>query len=229
MTTQVRLQRRPSADISGLPSHLPLPLRHILARRGLREAQELDLQLRGLLHFNTLKDAERAAARIGQAILSNESICIVGDFDADGATSVALFMRALTAMGASRVHFMVPNRFHDGYGLSPNLVLQAHAAQTNLIITVDNGVSSFDAVEEAKKCNIDVIITDHHLTGERIPEAYAMVNPNQPSCSFASNALAGVGVTFYVLMALRAWFRNQHPNHHAAGVNLAQWLDLVAV
>ncbi|RUO44342.1 single-stranded-DNA-specific exonuclease RecJ [Aliidiomarina taiwanensis] len=229
MTTHVRLKRRPDAGIEGLPQHLPLPLRHILARRGVLQASELDLQLRGLLHFNTLKDAEKSAARIGQAILADESICIVGDFDADGATSVALFMRALTAMGARRVHFMVPNRFHDGYGLSPELVKLAHAEQTNLIITVDNGVSSFTAVEEANRLGIDVIITDHHLTADRLPEAYAMVNPNQPACSFASKALAGVGVTFYVLMALRAWFRDQQSNHPAAQVNLAQWLDLVAV
>lgn len=229
MSSHVRLQRRPNAPIDGLPQHLPLPLRHILARRGVLQASELDLQLRGLLHFNTLKDAEKAAARIGNAILNNELICIVGDFDADGATSVALFMRALTVMGARRLHFMVPNRFHDGYGLSPNLVQLAHKEQTKLIITVDNGVSSFSAVDEANQLGIDVVITDHHLTADRLPDAYAMVNPNQPDCSFMSKALAGVGVTFYVLMALRAWFRTQQPEHPGAHVNLAQWLDLVAV
>lgn len=229
MTQAVILKRRPEQPCDHLPAHLPLTLRRILARRGVRQASELELSLQGLLHFNTLHHAEKAAARIGAAILAQQPICIVGDFDADGATSVALFMRALQAMGAQQVSFLVPNRFNDGYGLSPGLVRIAHENKVKLIITVDNGVSSFTAVDEANRLGIDVIITDHHLTAASLPNAYAMVNPNQPDCSFASKALAGVGVTFYVLMALRHWFRTQHADHIAANVNLAQWLDLVAV
>lgn len=229
MTHSVTLKRRPDQNSAGLPEHLPLTLRRILARRGVQHANELELNLKGLLHFNGLHHAEKAAARIGAAILAQEPICIVGDFDADGATSVTLFMRALQAMGSSQVSFLVPNRFNDGYGLSPGLVQVAHENNVKLIITVDNGVSSFSAVDEANRLGIDVIITDHHLTAATLPNAYAMVNPNQPDCSFASKALAGVGVTFYVLMALRHWFRQQHPDHIGAKVNLAQWLDLVAI
>lgn len=229
MTHSVTLKRRPEQACDNLPEHLPLTLRRILARRGVQHASELELNLQGLLHFNTLHHAEKAAARIGGAILAQQPVCIVGDFDADGATSVALFIRALQAMGAQQVSFLVPNRFNDGYGLSPGLVRIAHENKVKLIITVDNGVSSFTAVDEANLLGIDVIITDHHLTAATLPNAYAMVNPNQPDCSFASKALAGVGVTFYVLMALRHWFRTEHPEHIAAKVNLAQWLDLVAV
>lgn len=229
MTHTVSLKRRPDQAWGDLPEQLPLTLRRILARRGVQQANELELSLKGLLHFNTLLNAEKAAARIGAAILAQEPICIVGDFDADGATSVSLFMRALRAMGAEQVSFLVPNRFNDGYGLSPGLVRVAHEQQVKLIITVDNGVSSFTAVDEANRLAIDVIITDHHLTAATLPNAYTMVNPNQPDCSFVSKALAGVGVTFYVLMALRHWFRETHPEHVGANVNLAQWLDLVAI
>lgn len=227
--TAIRLKRRPVQQQGILPEHISPVIQNVLVNRGVTQAHELELNLKGLLHFRKLYQAEKAAARIGQAILAQERICIVGDFDADGATSVVLFVRALQAMGAQHVEFLVPNRFQDGYGLSVNLVQYAHEQQVQLIITVDNGVSSFAAVDRANQLKIDVIITDHHLTAEQLPAAFAMVNPNQAACSFPSKALAGVGVSFYVLMALRYWFREHHPNHQGAQVNLAQWLDLVAL
>ncbi|MCC5856302.1 MAG: single-stranded-DNA-specific exonuclease RecJ [Idiomarina sp.] len=229
MQSQVSIERRPEVDASGLPQELPGIIRQILARRGVQGPEQLSLTLQSLHHFNQLTDCEKAAERIGNAVLAQEPICIVGDFDADGATSVTLFTLALTAMGAKHVHYLVPNRFADGYGLSPGLVNSAVEQGTRLLITVDNGISSFAGVDAANAAGIDVIVTDHHLPGQTMPAAYAVVNPNRRDCPFPSKALAGVGVVFYVLMALRTWFRQMHPEHPAGQLNLAQWLDLVAV
>lgn len=212
----------------GLTSPL---LERIYAARGITAASTLETQLSSLLPFTELKDIHLATARIEAALRAQEHIMIIGDFDADGATSTALAVAALKAMGAKQVSFLVPNRFVFGYGLTPPLVDLAKDTEPKLIITVDNGISSIEGVSHAKKLNIDVLITDHHLAGETLPEACAIVNPNQPGDHFPSKALAGVGVIFYVMLALRrhlqasGWFEQ-----NALEVpNMAQFLDLVAL
>ncbi|WP_258240267.1 single-stranded-DNA-specific exonuclease RecJ [Pseudidiomarina homiensis] len=227
MTDALTIKRRADVDDSGLPPELPHIVRQLLARRGLTAAEQLDLSLQQLPHFTDLHDADRAAARLMQAIEQQEHICICGDFDADGATSTALMVSALRAMGAQQVSYCVPNRFTDGYGLSPNVVRYAQQQGAQLLVTVDSGISCHAGVAAANEAGLDVIITDHHLAGSELPAAYAIVNPNQPACGFVSKSIAGVGVAFYVLLALRACARDkQHP---AARVNLAEWLDLVAL
>lgn len=212
-----------------LPLSLSPTLRKILSRRGISHASELEYGLHGLLHYKTLRHAELAAEIIGKGIYTEQHFCIVGDFDADGATSVSLFVLALRAMGAREVSFLVPNRFTDGYGLTPGIAEIAKANGCDCLITVDNGISAIEGVEKAKSLGMAVIVTDHHLPGHTLPEADAIVNPNHPDCSFESKAIAGVGVSFYILMALRNWFRNTHPEHVGSQINLAQYLDLVAV
>ena len=224
---QLSIQRRQQVDDSHLPLSIPASIRQALARRGVSNADELTLKAAGLLHFAALQDVQRAAERLAEAIAAQQSICIVGDFDADGATSTALMILALTKFGAQKVHYLVPNRFTDGYGLSPKLVNTAHANGTQLIITVDNGIAAFEGVERARELGIDVIITDHHLPGKRLPAAYAIVNPARADCEFPSQTLAGVGVAFYLLLALRAYYREQ--GHPGADVRVADWLDLVAL
>jgi single-stranded-DNA-specific exonuclease len=212
----------------GLTSPL---LERIFAARGITTASTLENQLSALLPFSELKDIHLATARIEQALRAQEHIMIIGDFDADGATSTALAVSALKAMGAQHVSFLVPNRFVFGYGLTPPLVDLAKETDPKLIITVDNGISSIEGVSHARALNIDVLITDHHLAGESLPEACAIVNPNQPGDLFLSKALAGVGVIFYVMLALRrhlqdaGWFEQEK----LEVPNMAQFLDLVAL
>lgn len=224
---QFSIQRRQQVDDSHLPVSIPASIRQALARRGVDNADELILKAAGLLHFASMQDVQRAAVRLAEAIAGQQSICIVGDFDADGATSTALMILALSKFGAQKVHYLVPNRFTDGYGLTPKLVDTAHASGTQLIITVDNGIAAFEGVERARELGIDVIITDHHLPGQRLPPAFAIVNPARTDCEFPSCALAGVGVAFYLLLALRAYYREQ--GHSGADVRVADWLDLVAL
>ncbi|WP_420837076.1 single-stranded-DNA-specific exonuclease RecJ [Aliidiomarina iranensis] len=208
---------------------MPNILQRVYVNRGVRSADELDLSARGLLHYNQLTDCEKAAERIGQALLANESICICGDFDADGATSVALFMAFFRKINHTKAFYLVPNRFSDGYGLSPTLAEYAHAQGANLLITVDNGISSHAGVTRANELGMQVIVTDHHLPSAELPAAFAVVNPNRHDCAFASKQLAGVGVAFYVLLALRAWFKREQPEHSVAQLNIAEYLDLVAL
>lgn len=212
---------RPASDLHPV-------LARVLASRGLADPDALKFPVSALPSFETLKDIEPAAGRIVQAIVNQQSILIVGDFDADGATSSALGLLGLTALGAERVGFLVPNRFEYGYGLTPKIVAEARTRSPHLIITVDNGISSVDGVAAANAAGIDVIVTDHHLAGAELPEAVAIVNPNQPGDLFPCKALAGVGVMFYVLLAVRSalkelgWFSDAPPN-------LAEFLDLVAL
>jgi single-stranded-DNA-specific exonuclease len=177
-----------------------------------------------------MKGINTAAALIADAVMAKARIVVVGDYDCDGATATALAVRALSAMGGD-VAYLIPNRFTDGYGLSPRIVeLAAERFAPQLLITVDNGIASHSGVAAAHQRNIRVVITDHHLPGETLPAADALVNPNQPDCPFPSKAIAGVGVLFYVMMAVRAelrrrgWFTKERPEP-----NLAQWLDLVAL
>lgn len=223
----VDIQRRPDVALGDLPVDMPLILRQILARRGVSDTRQLDLRVQHLPHFQQLRDCEKAAARILDAIIADQVMCICGDFDADGATSTALMVSVLRAMGATKVDYCVPNRFTDGYGLSPNLVRAAEQQGAELLITVDSGISCHAGVAAANAAGLDVIVTDHHLAGAGLPPAFAIVNPNQPDCNFPSKAIAGVGVAFYLLLAVRAAARERQ--HSAAQVNLADWLDLVAL
>jgi single-stranded-DNA-specific exonuclease len=211
----------------------PVGLNPLLARiyrsRGLTHGAELDLNLNSLARPDDLPGLEAAAERLYRAIVEDQHILIVGDFDADGATSVALGVSLLEAMGATRVSFLVPNRFEFGYGLSPEIVRMALTREPNLIVTVDNGTSSVDGVRLAADEGVDVIVTDHHLPGSELPEAVALVNPNLENSRFPSPAMAGVGVIYYVLGATRSLLRARGWFDSRPLPNLADWLDLVAV
>jgi single-stranded-DNA-specific exonuclease len=203
-------------------------LARIYAARGVSSAAELDCGFSGLPAWNDLKGIESAAKRLTDAIVRGERILIVADYDADGATACAVGMRGLTAMGGL-VDFLVPNRFEFGYGLTPEIVALAAERRPALIMTVDNGIASVDGVAAAHARSIDVLITDHHLPGDRLPDTAWIVNPNQPGCEFPSKHLAGVGVMFYLLRALRATLRGLGHFANAPEPNLAALLDLVAL
>ncbi|MFN2287588.1 MAG: single-stranded-DNA-specific exonuclease RecJ [Chromatocurvus sp.] len=227
-----RLVRRQAPDDRALRNAGLHPLlARTYAARGLTDPAQLDLDLAGLIPPQHLLHADRAAQRLAQALAEQQAILLIGDFDADGATSCALAVRALRACGATRVDYLVPNRFDYGYGLSPEIVALARERSPDLIITVDNGISSIDGVDAANAAAIDVLVTDHHLPGEAMPDARIIVNPNQPDCDFPSKHLAGVGVIFYVMLALRrqlrdaGWFQQQG----LALPHLGQFLDLVAL
>jgi single-stranded-DNA-specific exonuclease len=200
----------------------------VFAARGIGSTAELDNGLAGLPSWKTLKGIDAAAERLAQAIDCSERLLIVADYDADGATACAVGMRGLAAMGA-QVDFLVPNRFEFGYGLTPEIVALAASRRPGMIITVDNGIASVDGVAAAQALGIDVLITDHHLPGETLPAPAWIVNPNQPGCSFPSKHLAGVGVMFYVLLALRALLRARGHFTHRTEPHLAALLDLVAL
>jgi single-stranded-DNA-specific exonuclease len=212
-------------------------LARLYAARGIESRHELDYELKSLLPPGGLKGMAAAAELLADAIEAEARIVIIGDYDCDGATATAVGMRALRAFGAN-VDFLVPNRFTYGYGLSPQIVDLAAAAEQppELIVTVDNGIASLDGVARARELGIATLITDHHLPGEALPEADAIVNPNQPGCDFASKSLAGVGVMFYVMLALRSvldergWFASaEEGGSGRAKPNLGLLLDLVAL
>lgn len=222
--------QRPIAPGAALPSQHPL-LARVYAARGVVDEAELDLGLSGLLPFQDLKGIEDAVALLCAAISQRQKILVVGDFDADGATSSALAVRALRACGAFQVDYLVPNRFEYGYGLTPEIVAVARRFDPDLIITVDNGISSITGVAAARQAGIRVLVTDHHLAGAELPEADAIVNPNQPGCDFAGKHTAGVGVIFYLMIALRARLREQEwfSSQGLAEPNMGVYLDLVAL
>lgn len=226
----LRLRRRKPAGASRLPATLHPVLRRVYAARGVRDAAELDLALGRLHRPEGLPDLEQAAALLADVVASGGRILVVGDYDADGATGTALAVRALTAMGARQVDFLVPSRFAHGYGLSPALVDAARAQAPELLLTVDNGVAAVDGVAAARAASMRVIVTDHHLPGERLPPAHALVNPCLPGSVFPSRTLCGAGVVFYLMAALRrvlhrrGWFGNHRPPPR-----LARLLDLVAL
>ena len=190
----------PALASSGLS---PL-MQRLYANRGVTTADEIDLALKGLLPPQQLRGVAEAAELLADAIEGEARVVIVGDFDADGATSSALAVSVLRQMGLKEVSYLVPNRFEYGYGLSPEIVALAAEREPDLIVTVDNGISSLAGVATAQGLGISVLITDHHLPGDELPAADVIVNPNQPGCPFPSKSLAGVGVMFYVLTALRA-------------------------
>ncbi len=203
-------------------------LARIYAARGVVDATEVDCSLAALPDFGRLANIDAAAERLAQAIDRHERIVIVADYDADGATACAVGMRGLRAMGAN-VDFLVPNRFEFGYGLTPEIVAVAARSAPRLLVTVDNGIASVDGVRAATTAGIDVLITDHHLPGSELPAPAIIVNPNQPGCAFPSKHIAGVGVMFYVLCALRAHLRKKQTFAQRAEPNLASLLDLVAL
>lgn len=223
--TAVLIKRHELMPSPNLGGGLPPLAQQILARRGIQTLDQLDLSTKHLAHFSRLKGIEAAARHVVEALLTDKVICICGDFDADGATSTALMVSVLRAMGAKRLHYIVPNRFADGYGLSPAVVAQAVALGSELIITVDSGISCHAGVNAALAAGLQVVITDHHLPGAELPPAQAIVNPNQPGCEFPSKAIAGVGVAFYLLLAVRQQLRERGQ----PAPNLADWLDLVAL
>jgi single-stranded-DNA-specific exonuclease len=216
-----------AAAALGVAGIAPIMAR-VFAARGIASTAELDNDLAGLPPWQLLKGIDKAAERLAAAIERGERLLIVADYDADGATACAVGMRGLAEMGAT-VDFLVPNRFDFGYGLTPEIVALAATRRPHIIITVDNGIASVEGVAAAQSLGIDVLITDHHLPGERLPEPAWIVNPNQPGCAFPSKHLAGVGVMFYLLCALRALLRERGHFAHRAEPRLADLLDLVAL
>ena len=218
----------PTEALAGEDLH-PL-LRRLYAARGVTSATELNYQLGTLARPQQLKDVDRAARCLLAAIEADQRILVVGDFDADGATSTAVSILGLGMLGARNLDYRVPSRFTDGYGLTPGIIegLRDEGRLPDLLLTVDNGISAHEGVRAARESGIEVVVTDHHLPGETLPEASAIVNPNQPGCEFPSAGTAGVGVIFYVLSALRSlqrdagWFPEKEP---ALGV----LLDLIAL
>ena len=220
-------------DLSGcdFADQLDPLLQRIYQSRGIDSQASLDRRLNCLPEPQSMTGLDAATQRLVTAAKKQQSVLIVGDFDADGATSSALMVLGLRAMGFQSVDFLVPNRFDYGYGLTPEIVDLAAEKSPDLIITVDNGISSVEGVVRANKLAIEVIVTDHHLPGTQLPDALAIVNPNQQGCDFPSKNLAGVGVAFYLLIALRTELRQQQwfDQQQIAEPNLSQWLDLVAL
>ncbi len=229
MASRIVQRSRSSAGV--FPADLHPVLQRIYAARSVESADDLDTSLDRLIPPAELGGLPEAVSLLQDALTNRQCIVVVGDFDADGATSCALCLRALRAMGATTVHYLVPNRFEYGYGLTPEIVAVAAGLQPDLVVTVDNGISSVEGVAAAKLQGIRVLITDHHLPGEQLPAAAAIVNPNLAGDAFPSKNLAGVGVAFYVMLALRARLREQgwFEQEGIPEPNLAQYLDLVAL
>ncbi|GMR07145.1 MAG: single-stranded-DNA-specific exonuclease RecJ [Gammaproteobacteria bacterium] len=231
MRVHKRIVRRESypGDLLGEDIH-PI-LARIYAARNLTNIAELDRGLEKLIPYTTLKDVDAAVELLCDAVIHQQNILILADFDVDGATSCTVALRALRMMGAAHASYLVPNRFEYGYGLTPEIAVVASKYKPDLLVTVDNGISSIDGIAVAKSHGMKVLVTDHHLQGARLPDADAIVNPNQKGDEFPSKMLAGVGVIFYVMLALRArlkgsgWF----DSNNASIPNLATLLDLVAL
>ncbi len=203
-------------------------LAKLYAARGVMDAKELDVSLGHLIPPEQLTNASEMAKLLADAIAAKQKILVVGDYDADGATATAVAVKGLRSMGA-QVNFLVPNRFEYGYGLTPEIVQLAAQSKPDIIITVDNGIASVDGVAAANQLGIQVLITDHHLPADTTPQAACIVNPNQHGCTFPSKNLAGVGVMFYVLLALRAELRTRGAFAGKIEPNLTELLDLVAL
>ena len=225
------VRRRYTADATEAlcAAGMPQLLARIYAARGIRSRSDIEYSLHALVPFTQLKNAQPMARILADAIAASKRLLIVGDYDADGATACAVGIRALRAFGA-HVDYLVPNRFEYGYGLTPEIVQLAAAVKpADFIVTVDNGIASLDGVAEAARLGIEVLVTDHHLAAADLPAARCIVNPNQPGCEFPSKSLAGVGVMFYVMVALRAELRDRGVFRDKREPNLARLLDLVAL
>ncbi|MBL4941734.1 MAG: single-stranded-DNA-specific exonuclease RecJ [Colwellia sp.] len=232
-----RIIRRKHVADEHLPDNLAPIIKQIYAARGVQSAQQLELKVANLQGVGaneqngSLKGLPKACELLHAALINNTNIIIIGDFDADGATSTALMMVALNLMGSTNHSFIVPNRFEYGYGLTPEIVDIAASQGGQLLVTVDNGISCVAGVNRAKELGLQVLVTDHHLPGHELPNADVIVNPNQAGCPFPSKSLAGVGVAFYVMLALRSHLREQKYfiTQNIAEPNIAQLLDLVAL
>jgi single-stranded-DNA-specific exonuclease len=203
-------------------------LAKIFAARGISDIGQLGTSLAQLLPFDNLKNAREMASLLADAITAQKKILVVADYDADGATACAVAVRGLRAFGA-QIDFIVPNRFEYGYGLTPEIVHLAAQSQPDILLTVDNGIASVEGVAEANRLGMQVFVTDHHLPGDVLPDAACIVNPNQPGCEFPSKHLAGVGVMFYVLLALRAELRTRGLMPDEVAKRIPELLDLVAL
>ncbi|MEE6076710.1 single-stranded-DNA-specific exonuclease RecJ [Avibacterium paragallinarum] len=221
------IQRRPISTAQPISDH-PL-LDRLYRARQIENPQQLDRTLKAMLSPHTLFGMDKAAELLAQARMAQKNIVIVGDFDADGATSTALTVVALRQLGFQQVDYLVPNRFEQGYGLSVEVAKQALEKNVEVLITVDNGISSFEGVAFLKQQGVQVVVTDHHLPSEMLPEADAIVNPNLAQCDFPSKSLAGVGVAFYVMLALRAKLRELGVFDVKTQPNFTDLLDLVAL
>jgi single-stranded-DNA-specific exonuclease len=227
--TRIVARRVPAEAQAGLVRQGLHPvLARLLAARGVREAGELDYGIETLLPPATLLHCERAAAFLADCIERERRLLIVADYDCDGATACAVGLRALRAFGA-RVDYFVPNRAETGYGLSPQVVDLVAPLAPEVLVTVDNGIASVEGVAAAAARGIRTVVTDHHLPGAELPDAECIVNPNQPDCGFASKSIAGVGVMFYVMLALRAELRRRGAFASRPEPNLGALLDLVAL
>ena len=233
---QKEIIRREQVNDEYLAHTLHPIIRQVYARRGVTSDKQLELTAKNLCAVESLKGLPEACALLHSALKEQKNITVVGDFDADGATSTALMMAALQMLGSRNHHFLVPNRFKYGYGLTPEIVDIAASQGAQVLVTVDNGISCVAGVTRAKALGLEVVVTDHHLPGATIPPADAIVNPNQVGCQFASKSLAGVGVAFYFMLALRKYLREKHwfdeqniAGEKIAEPNLAQLLDLVAL
>ena len=226
----MRIETRTVPPVLPPLGDLPPLLTRLYAARGVNTVSELDKRLQALLPFTLFKGMPEAVAVLVDAVQQQLPILIVGDFDADGATASSVAVLGLRALGAGQVDYLVPNRFEFGYGLTPEIVEVALTRNPAVLVTVDNGISSIEGVAAAKAAGLKVVVTDHHLPAEQLPAADAIVNPSQPGCAFPSKAIAGVGVIFYVMLALRAalreqgWFNPTRPEP-----NLGELLDLVAL
>jgi len=226
-----KIVRRHVPDDYELPDSLHPIIKRVYAARNIKASHELDYSLASLLPFNTLSNIDDAVFLLQKALEKKQRVLIVADFDADGATSCALAIRGLTMMGVQDIVYVVPNRFEYGYGLTPEIVDVALDYEPDLLITVDNGISSIEGVKRAKENGVKVLITDHHLPGDVLPDADAIVNPQLIGDEFPSKNLAGVGVVFYILLALRSKLREQgwFENNNITVPNLAKLLDIVAL
>jgi len=204
-------------------------LARIYAGRGINDPAQLDADLKRLIPPERLLNVGKMATMLADAIAAHKKLLIVADYDADGATACAVGLRALRSFGAN-VDYLVPNRFEYGYGLTPEIVkLAAAEKKPDVLVTVDNGIASIDGVAEANRLGMKVLVTDHHLPGDTLPDAWCIINPNQPGCEFPSKSLAGVGVMFYLMLALRAELRGRGAYAGKTEPNLAALLDLVAL
>ena len=230
-TRSIKVREIPDVSRTALTASGISPvLARVLAARGIKTSDELDDSLTRLAPIETLKNCVLAGTLLADTIANNENILIVADYDADGATAAAITILFLRSIGVT-VDYFVPNRFEHGYGLTPEIVDIVATKKTDLIITVDNGIASITGVARARELGIKVLITDHHLPGSELPQAECIVNPNQPNDGFASKCIAGVGVMFYVLIALRMELRTRgyFEHVHVKEPNLAELLDLVAL
>jgi single-stranded-DNA-specific exonuclease len=228
MTVAIVRRPIPAAAEALAAAGMPDVLARIYAARGITTMAELDHGFAALPSPDRMKGIAAAAERLSQAIRAKEKVVIVADYDADGATACAVGLRGLRAMGAD-IDFIVPNRFEFGYGLTPEIVALAAKMEPRLLVTVDNGIASIEGVTAAADRGIDVLVTDHHLPGDALPEPAIIVNPNQPGCTFPSKHIAGVGVMFYVLLATRTLLRSNGAFAGKDEPNLAELTDLVAL